>query len=64
MTPQLARIMRIAQIESERDQAAAVGVEHVMTAMAQEGANPGAAMFQKFGVTVEDVRALNFELKA
>lgn len=53
--------MRIAEIEAEKLQAPAVGVEHLLTAMHQEGSNIGAAMMQSFGLTLEQVRALNFD---
>lgn len=62
-TPQLKRILKIAEIEADREQAAAVGVEHVLSAMRMEGSNPGSAMMEAAGLSLDDVRALNFEKK-
>ncbi len=64
LTPQLNRIMKMAAIEAERTQEGPVGVQHVLVAMFQDGTNPGAAMIEKFNLTLEDVRALNFDKKA
>jgi hypothetical protein len=62
-TPQLLRILQMAEIESARDQSGHVGVEHVLTAMFQEGGNPGHYMMTTFGLTLDRVRGLDFETK-
>lgn len=61
--PQLLRILQMAEIEAGRDQSGHVGVEHVLTAMFQEGGNPGHEMMVTFGMTLDRVRGLDFENK-
>lgn len=60
LAPDLKRILRIAEVEAERRHAAAVDVQDVLVAMHQEGANVGAAMMQAGGLTLEQVRNLDF----
>ena len=62
-SPELRRVLAIAAIEAEREQAGQVGVAHVLVAMCQEGVNIGAALFSKQGITLDDLRQLNFEPK-
>ena len=59
-SPQLQRIWRMAEIEAEAQQASGVDVGHVLIAMAQESANPGAAIFQQAGITIDDLRQAKF----
>lgn len=58
--PQLLRILQMAEIESDRDQSGHVGIEHVLTAMFQEGTNPGHDLMTVSGLTLDRVRALQF----
>lgn len=62
-TPQLQRILKLAAIEAERDQSGHIGCEHVLSAMAMEGLNPGADMIRHFGLTLDDVRRMDFTPK-
>ena len=62
-SPELRRVLAIAAIEAEREQAGQVGVQHLLVAMFQEGINIGAALFDKQGITLDDLRQLNFEPK-
>ena len=62
-TPELRRILAIAAIEAEREQAGLVSVHHVLIAIAMDNLSIGAAMFQQQGLTLEDIRALNFDKK-
>ena len=62
-TPQLKRILKMAALEAERDQSGHVGCEHVLSAMAMEGANIGADMIQHFGLTLDDMRRMDFTPK-
>lgn len=60
-TPQLSRILQMAEIESDRDQSGHVGVEHLLTAMFQEGGNAGYDLMTTHGLTLDRVRGLDFE---
>ncbi len=60
---QLQRVMKIAALEAEADQSPAIGVQHVLSAMVMEGRNPGAALVTAAGLTLEQVRALDFVRK-
>jgi ATP-dependent Clp protease ATP-binding subunit ClpA len=62
-TPQLQRILKMAALEADRDQSGHVGCEHVLCAMAMESANVGADLFQRQGITLQDLRTLNFDKK-
>jgi len=60
LTQQLRRVLAMAAIESERDGSGHVGVEHVLVALHQEGANVGRELFDAAGLTIEDMRALDW----
>ena len=62
-SPELRRVLAIAAIEAEREQAGQVGVQHVICAFAMEGANVGASLLEQQGLTLADVRALDFSKK-
>jgi ATP-dependent Clp protease ATP-binding subunit ClpA len=62
-TPQLDRILRMAELESERDQSGHVGIEHLLIACFQSGDNVGYEMMQQNGLTLERLRALDFQPK-
>lgn len=60
-SPQLSRILRMAEIESDREQSGQIETHHVLIAMCQEGANPGADLLQQNGITLEMLRTLTFK---
>jgi ATP-dependent Clp protease ATP-binding subunit ClpA len=62
-TPQLQRILKMAALEADRDQSGHIGCEHILSAMTMEGLNPGADMIQHFGLTLDDVRRMEFTPK-
>jgi ATP-dependent Clp protease ATP-binding subunit ClpA len=63
-TPDLKRILQMAIIEADRAQSGHVGVEHVLVAMFQEGGNVGCELMTQNGLTLERIRALDFEPKS
>jgi Clp amino terminal domain, pathogenicity island component len=62
-TPELDRILKLAAIEAEREQAGVVGVHHFLCALAMDAANVGADLFQRQGLTLQDLRTLDFDKK-
>ena len=62
-SPELRRVLAIAAIEAEREQAGQVGVQHFLAACAMDGANVGASLLEQQGLTLADVRALDFTKK-
>ena len=62
-TPQLKRILQMAEIEADRYQSGHVGIEHVSIAAYQEGANIAFEMMQQNGLTLDRIRALDFQPK-
>ena len=60
LSPQLKRIMRLAAIEAESQQASGVEPLHLLVALKQENANPGAAIFEHVGISIDDLRTANF----
>jgi ATP-dependent Clp protease ATP-binding subunit ClpA len=60
LSPQLKRIMRLAAIEAESQQASGVEPLHLLIAMQMESSNPGAAIFQQAGISIDDLRQANF----
>ena len=62
-SPELRRVLAIAAIEAEREQAGQVGVAHVLSAMAMDDANTGASLFREQGLTLENIRSLDFAKK-
>ncbi len=59
-SPQLRRIYRLAAIEAESQQASGVETLHLLIAMKQEANNPGAAIFEQAGISIDDLRQANF----
>jgi hypothetical protein len=58
-TPQMARIIRLAIIEQERDSAGLnnlVGVEHICAGALQDDCNYLSALIRATGMTLSDVR--------
>lgn len=51
----------MAEIESDREQSGQIETHHVLIAMCQEGANPGADLLQQNGITLEMLRTLTFK---
>lgn len=62
-SPELRRVLAIAAIEAEREQAGQVGVQHILAACIMDAANVGASLFEQQGLTLADVRALDFTKK-
>ena len=62
-TPQLKRIYAMAAIEAERQGAIGIEIHHVLIAAMQEGANIAADLFIKQGISLDDLRNLEFEPK-
>ena len=63
LSPELQRILKIAACEAEREQAGQVGIIHVLSACAMDGLNVGAEMMNRQGITLLDLRTLNFDKK-
>ncbi|MDE2096199.1 MAG: hypothetical protein KGL39_03065 [Patescibacteria group bacterium] len=63
LSPQLQRILRMAAIEAEASQSTGVDVTHLLTALAQEANNPGAAIFQQAGLTIDHLRQADYQIK-
>ena len=63
LSSQVQRILRMAAIEAEGQQATGVEVTHVLIAILQEANNPGAAIFQQAGINTDDLRSANFVIK-
>lgn len=59
-SPQLKRIWRLAIIEAESQQASGVEPLHLLIALHQESSNPGAAIFQQAGISIDDLRQATF----
>ncbi len=52
--------MRLAAIEAESQQASGVEPLHLLIAMKMESNNPGAAIFEQAGISIDDLRTANF----
>jgi ATP-dependent Clp protease ATP-binding subunit ClpA len=62
-SPELKRILDIAAIEARRDQTGIVTTHHVLCAMVMDGLNTGADLFQQQGLTLQDLRSLDYTKK-
>ena len=63
LSPELQRILKLAAIEAEREQSGVVNTNHILQAMAMDSTNVGADLFQRQGLTLQDLRTLNFDRK-
>lgn len=63
LNPEMKRLLRLAAVEADRDQSGLVTVHHLLIAMAMDGLNLGASLFERQRLTLADVRELNFDGK-
>ena len=63
LSPELNRILKIAACEAERENTGQVQIIHVLSACVMDSLNVGAELFQRQGITLLDLRTLNFDKK-
>ena len=60
LSPSVERLLLMAKCEAHRTQSDYVFAQHLLVAMSQEGKNLGALMMEQKGITIEQLRALDF----